>query len=133
MNPESIQTWDGYIAGSKVLNNALKDQGIQGMHLVGASHSPDMWYPYLWMLGGDILKQKNGHPTKGTYWFPEYNSTAGVKALEFLKREVNLGIKPQVNHFLGSRVCRQEVRCDARRILAPWAHSQNNGLTLIKK
>ena len=133
VNPESLQTWDGYIAGSKVLNNALKDQGIQGMHLVGASHSPDMWYPYLWMLGGDILKQKNGHPTKGTYWFPEYNSTAGVKALEFLKRQVNSGIKPQVNHFWGQEFADKKfaVMLEGSCCLA---HSRtSNGLTLIKK
>jgi multiple sugar transport system substrate-binding protein len=101
INPDSLKTWDGYIAGAKQLNNALKGQGIQGMHLVGASHSPDMWYPYLWMLGGEIAKQKDGHPTKGTYWFPAYNSTAGIKALGFLKRQVDAGIRPQINHFWG--------------------------------
>jgi multiple sugar transport system substrate-binding protein len=101
INPDSLKTWDGYIAGAKQLNNALKGQGIQGMHLVGASHSPDMWYPYLWMLGGEIVKQKNSHPTKGTYWFPAYNSTAGIKALGFLKQQVDAGIRPQINHFWG--------------------------------
>jgi multiple sugar transport system substrate-binding protein len=101
INPDSLKTWDGYIAGAKQLNNALKGQGIQGMHLVGASHSPDMWYPYLWMLGGEIVKQKNSHPTKGTYWFPAYNSTAGIKALGFLKQQVGAGIRPQINHFWG--------------------------------
>ena len=101
VNPESLKTWDGYLTGSKALSNALKDQGIQSMHLVGASHSPDMWYPYLWMLGGEILKLKSGHPTKGTYWFPAYNSTQGIKALGFLKQQVDAGIKPQVNHFWG--------------------------------
>jgi multiple sugar transport system substrate-binding protein len=53
-----------------------------------------MWYPYLWMLGGDILEMKDGHPTKGTYWFPAYNSSAGVKALEFIKEQIDAGIKP---------------------------------------
>jgi multiple sugar transport system substrate-binding protein len=101
VNPDSLKTWNGYIAGAKQLNNALRGQGIQGMHLVGASHSPDMWYPYLWMLGGEIAKQKDGHPTKGTYWFPAYNSTAGIKALGFLKRQVDAGIRPQINHFWG--------------------------------
>jgi multiple sugar transport system substrate-binding protein len=46
------------------------------------------------MLGGDIVVQKDGHPTKGTYWFPAYNSSAGVKALEFIKEQVNAGITP---------------------------------------
>jgi multiple sugar transport system substrate-binding protein len=53
------------------------------------------------MLGGDILKLKDGHPTKGSYWFPAYNSSQGVRALEFLKDQVNAGIKPQKNHFWG--------------------------------
>lgn len=101
VDPNSLKTWKGYIADAKPLNDALNKQGIQGMHLVGADHSPDMWYPYLWMLGGEILEQKSGHPTNGTYWFPAYNSTQGVRALEFLKQEVDAGIKPQTNHFWG--------------------------------
>ena len=48
VDPNSLKTWDGYIASAKKLNDALKDKGIQGIHLVGARHSPDMsFYPYL--------------------------------------------------------------------------------------
>jgi multiple sugar transport system substrate-binding protein len=101
VNPESLSTWDGYLEASKKIENSIKGKGIEAMHLVGASHSPDMWYPYLWMQGGEIVKQKIGHPENGTYWFPAYNSTEGVKALEFLKDQVNAGIKPQINHFWG--------------------------------
>ena len=101
VSPDSLRTWNGYIEAAKKLENSTKDKGIQAMHLVGASHSPDMWYPYLWMLGGEIVKQKSGHPEKGTYWFPAYNSTQGVKALEFLRDQVKAGIKPQINHFWG--------------------------------
>jgi multiple sugar transport system substrate-binding protein len=102
VDPNSLQTWDGYITSAKKLNSALRPQGIEGVHLVAAGHSPDMsFYPYLWMLGGDIIKQKDGHPTKGTYWFPAYNSTEGVRALEFIKEQVNAGIKPQKQHFWG--------------------------------
>jgi len=101
VNPESLSTWDGYLEASKKIGNSTKGKGIEAMHLVGASHSPDMWYPYLWMQGGEIVKQKTGHPENGTYWFPAYNSTEGVKALEFLKNQVNAGIKPQINHFWG--------------------------------
>ena len=60
-----------------------------------------MWFPYLWMLGGEIIKQKSGHPTKGTYWFPAYNSSAGVKAMKFIKAQIDAGIKPQKKHFWG--------------------------------
>jgi multiple sugar transport system substrate-binding protein len=103
VDPNSLQTWDGYITSAKKLNAALRPQGIEGVHLVAAGHSPDMsFYPYLWMLGGDIIKQKDGHPTKGTYWFPAYNSTEGVRAMEFIKEQVNAGIKPQ-NNIFGAR------------------------------
>ncbi len=95
VDPNMLKTWDGYIEAARKLNSSLRPQGIEGVHLTGASHSPDLWYPYLWMLGGDIIKQKSGHPTKGTYWFPAYNSSAGVKAMEFIKAQVNAGIKPQ--------------------------------------
>lgn len=101
VNPESLSTWDGYLEASKKVANSTKGKGMEAMHLVGASHSPDMWYPYLWMQGGEIVKQKTGHPENGTYWFPSYNSTEGVRALEFLKEQVNAGIKPQINHFWG--------------------------------
>ena len=68
--------------------------GFQAQTLVGLNYSPNLWYPYLWMLGGDIIVMKSGHPVKGSYWFPAYNSSAGVKALEFIKEQVNSGIKP---------------------------------------
>jgi multiple sugar transport system substrate-binding protein len=72
VNPDSLRTWDGYIASAKKLNAALEPQGLEGVHLNGVDKSPDMWYPYLWMLGGDILTTKNGH------LFLIYNSSAGV-------------------------------------------------------
>jgi len=102
VDPNSMKTWSGYIEGAKKLNTILRPEGIEGVHLVGASHSPDIdFYPYLWMLGGDIIAQKPGHPTKGDYWFPIYNSSKGVRALEFIKAQIDAGIKPQKNHFWG--------------------------------
>jgi multiple sugar transport system substrate-binding protein len=117
VNPESLTTWDGYIASAKRLNAALRPQGIEGVHLVGANHSPDMWYPYLWMLGGDILVEKHGHPTKGNFWFPSYNSSAGIRALEFLKEQVNAGIKPQKNHYWGQEFANRKF---AVMLEGPW-------------
>ena len=101
LNPDELENWNGYISASKKLNQVLQKDGIQGMHLVGASHAPDMWYPYLWMLGGEILEKRDGHPTKQNYWYPTYNSDLGVKALQFLKDQVDAGIKPQMNHYWG--------------------------------
>ena len=78
-----------------MLNETLRPQGIEGCHLVCAPHSPDMWFPYLWMQGGDILEERDGK------FYPVYNSPEGVKALQFLKDQVDAGIEPQTDHFWG--------------------------------
>lgn len=94
VDPNSLKTWDGYIESAKKLNDALKGKGIQAVELVGGPGSPNEWFPFLWMLGGDILENRQGHPTKDRYWFPIYNNTEGVKALEFFKQLVDVGVKP---------------------------------------
>ena len=101
VDPESLKTWDGYISAAVKLNDFFGDRVVQGVHLIGAPHARDLWYPYLWMLGGEILELREGHPTKGAYWFPSYNSSEGVRALEFLKQQVDAGIKPQKEHSWG--------------------------------
>jgi multiple sugar transport system substrate-binding protein len=101
VDPESLKTWDGYISAAARLNDFFGDRITQGVHLVGAPHDPDMWYPYLWMLGGEIMELREGHPTKGPYWFPSYNSSEGVRAMEFLKQQVDAGIEPQKEHHWG--------------------------------
>jgi multiple sugar transport system substrate-binding protein len=100
IEPDSLKTWGGYLNAAKKLNASLPN-GTEPAHLVAASHSPDMWYPYLWMLGGDILEQRSGHPTRGVEWFPAYNSSAGVKALTFIKDQIEAGIKPEKSHYWG--------------------------------
>jgi multiple sugar transport system substrate-binding protein len=107
VDSSSLKTWDGYLAAAKKINNTLLSRGergggeeenstiIQAMHLNGDINSPDVWYPYLWMLGGSVVEMRPGHPTKGFYWFPGYNSSDGVKALEFLKEQIDIGLKPQ--------------------------------------
>jgi multiple sugar transport system substrate-binding protein len=94
VDPNSLKTWDGYIESAIKINSALKGKGIQAVELVGGPGSPNEWFPFLWMLGGDILEYRQGHPTKDRYWFPTYNSTEGVKALEFFKQLVDVGVKP---------------------------------------
>ncbi|HZA48057.1 MAG TPA: extracellular solute-binding protein [Nitrososphaera sp.] len=95
VDPESLKTWDGYISAAVRLNDFFGDRVTQGVHLRNAPHEPDMWYPYLWMLGGEILELREGHPTRGVYWFPSYNSSEGIRAMDFLKRQVDAGIEPQ--------------------------------------
>ncbi len=101
VDPESLKTWDGYISAAVKLKDFFGDRINQGVHLIGAPHDRDIWYPYLWMLGGEILEQRQGHPTKGAYWFPSYNSSEGVRAMEFLKQQVDAGIKAQKEHSWG--------------------------------
>ncbi|HJU84934.1 MAG TPA: extracellular solute-binding protein [Nitrososphaeraceae archaeon] len=100
VDPESLKTWDGYISAAVRLDDFFGDRVIQGVHLLGASHDLDLWYPYLWMLGGEILELREGHPTKGVYWFPSYNSSEGLRAMEFLRRQVDAGIQPQERPYL---------------------------------
>jgi multiple sugar transport system substrate-binding protein len=94
VDPNSLTTWNEYIVSGKRLNDVLKSQNIQG---IGLDCGASMWYPYLWMHGGNIIKMKDGHPTKGSYWFPAFNSSAGVKAMQFLKDQINAGLKPIAN------------------------------------
>lgn len=126
IDPETLKTWEGYIAAAKKLNTVLRPQGIEGVHLTGASHSPDLWYPYLWMLGGDIIKQKSGHPTKGTNWFPAYISSAGVKAMEFIKAQIDAGIKPQKKHLFGDEFANRKF---AVMIEGSWMPNTWSNLT----
>jgi multiple sugar transport system substrate-binding protein len=49
------------------------------------------------MLGGQILEYKEGHPDRGSYWFPAFNGSQGIRALEFLREQVSVGVKPQIN------------------------------------
>jgi multiple sugar transport system substrate-binding protein len=99
VNPDSLKLWDDYIESARKLNEALNSEGIQGIELTGGPGSQNEWYPYLWMLGGSIVESKPGHPTKGSYWFPSYNSSQGEKALEFYKRLVDTGVKPVTLDF----------------------------------
>lgn len=101
VDPQSLMTWKGYIDSAEKLNSVLRPRGFEGIHLTGAGHSPDLWYPYLWMLGGEIVSIKQGHPTKGTYWFPSFNGTEGLRALNFIKEQIDAGILPQKDHFWG--------------------------------
>jgi multiple sugar transport system substrate-binding protein len=96
IDPNSLKTWNGFIASAKKLNELFKHQGIEGLQLdCGGAE----WYPYLWIQGGDILTLKGGHPTTGSYWFPSFNGTEGLKALEFFKDIVDIGTTPQKQNF----------------------------------
>ena len=94
VDPNSLKTWDGYIQSAIKLDSALKQQNISGIELVGGPGSQNEWYPFLWMLGGDIFEYESGHQTKGSYWFPAYNRPEGVKALQFFEQLIEAGVKP---------------------------------------
>jgi len=94
INADNLKTWEGYIESAQKLNQELMPNGVNGTVLFDTYYSQDLWYPYLWMLGGDIVQLKGGHPTKGTYWFPTYNSSDGIQALGFIKDQIDAGVKP---------------------------------------
>jgi multiple sugar transport system substrate-binding protein len=94
IDADDLKTWKGYIGSAQKLNQEFEAAGINGTILFDTYYSQDLWFPYLWMLGGDIVQLRDGHPTKGTYWFPTYNSTEGIQALGFFKDQINAGIKP---------------------------------------
>jgi hypothetical protein len=71
------------------------------------------------MLGGNIIEMKGGHPTKGSCWFPAYNSTEGAMALEFFKRLGSVGFKASNDRFQ-ERFRPEEICHYARRIMAAW-------------
>ena len=64
MHPESLKTWNGYIMSAKKLSEVLRPQGIEGTELICGNNSANMWYPFLWMLGGEIVKVQGGAPNK---------------------------------------------------------------------
>ena len=103
------------------------------MHLTGASHSPDLWYPYLWMLGGDIVERRAGHPTKDIYWFPAYNGSEGVQALQFLEDQVGAGIAPQKNHSWGEEFVNREFAVMIELRAYHYIFNQNSRRSLRKK
>ncbi|HEY9399845.1 MAG TPA: hypothetical protein VIP29_08135 [Nitrososphaeraceae archaeon] len=47
------------------------------------------------------MELKSGHPTKGNYFFPTYNDTEGLKAMDFIKTQIDAGVRPQKEHFWG--------------------------------
>jgi multiple sugar transport system substrate-binding protein len=78
------------------------------------------------MLGGDIVQLREGHPTKGSYWFPAYNSSEGVKAMEFIKAQIDAGIKPQKKHYFGEEFAN---RTFAVMIEGSWMPNTFSNLT----
>jgi multiple sugar transport system substrate-binding protein len=121
VNPESLKTWKGYIDSAQKLNQVFKSAGLNGTVLFDTYYSQDMWFPYLWMLGGDILEPREGHPTKGTYWFPTYNSSEGIRASGYIRDQINAGIKPakppaNVSCSLEPRLCSLDHEFAQRRI-----------------
>jgi multiple sugar transport system substrate-binding protein len=127
VDAKSLTTWQGYIDAAKKLNAVLRPRNIEGVHLTGADHSPDLWYPYLWMLGGDIVSMKQGHPTKGAYWYPTFNGSEGTRALNFIKEQIDAGILPQKKHYWGEEFLDRKfaVMIEALQHHIPITTSQN--------
>ena len=97
VDPTSLKTWDGYIEAAKKLNQNLRPQGIEGIHLVGAGHSPDIeFFPYLWMLGGAIIENR---PQKEHFWGKEFLDKRFAVMIEALQNHVHLNTTEQKKQF----------------------------------
>ena len=72
---------------------------------------------------GDILTLKGGNPTKGSYWFPSFNGTEGLKALEFFKGIINTGITHQNYNFEENFANRKFVICVGGSWIQDPSHS----------
>lgn len=120
VDPEDLSTWEGYIASAQKLGASLEGSGIEGVHLVGAPHSPDMWYPYLWMLGGELLEKR------GDTYYPAFHHEEGIMALEFLRQQVKNGIEPQSQHFWGQEFANKKF---AVMLEGSWLSGKFSGKT----
>jgi multiple sugar transport system substrate-binding protein len=85
------------------------------------------------MLGGEILELRDGHPTKGVHWFPSYNNSAGVRALEFLKQQVDAGIKPQKEHSWGAEFANRSFPVMLEGAWLPREFQNESRLTVEEK
>lgn len=101
VKPEELKTWGGYINAAKKLNEYWRPKGVEGVLLIGDPWAADWWYPYLWMLGGEITRPVKLAGYEGEY--PAYQGAAGVTALQFIVDQVNAGITPLVGHRWGDR------------------------------
>ena len=56
VDPNSLRTWEGYVSSAeKLINSILQGQDVQGIHLVGVGHSPDIAIePFLLVTGKRI-------------------------------------------------------------------------------
>jgi multiple sugar transport system substrate-binding protein len=75
-----------------------------------------------------IVESRPGHPTKGNYWFPGYNDTEGVRALGFIKDQIDAGITPQKEHFWGKEFLDRKfaVMLEALQHHIPPPHTPEN-------
>jgi multiple sugar transport system substrate-binding protein len=80
------------------------------------------------MLGGAIVESRPGHPTRGNYWVPGYNDTEGVRALGFIKDQIDAGITPQKEHFWGKEFLDRKfaVMLEALQHHIPPPHTPEN-------
>lgn len=106
VEPEELTTWGTYIEAAKKLNDYWQPKGVEGVLLIGDPWASDWWFPYLWMLGGEITKpvtlMRDGAVIyEGEY--PAYHGPAGVTALQFIADQVEAGISPLVGHRWGDR------------------------------
>ncbi|KPJ85696.1 MAG: hypothetical protein AMS17_14020 [Spirochaetes bacterium DG_61] len=87
-----IDTWSDFLETAKEFTKNINPASPTeyGTTVFGQKFVtlPMEWYVYLWSFGGELIE--NGRPA--------FNSSAGVKALEFYVRLVNEGVVPPDYH-----------------------------------
>lgn len=101
VEPENLTTWGTYIEACQKLNEYWRPKGVEGCLLIGDPWAADWWFPYLWMLGGEITRPVEMAGYEGEY--PAYHGAAGVAALQFIVDQVEAGLTPLVGHRWGDR------------------------------
>ena len=101
VKPEDLMTWGTYIQAARKLNDYWQPKGVEGVLLIGDYWRVHWWFPYLWMLKGNLTQKVKLPEYEGIY--PAFHGTSGVTALQFIVDQVNAGITPLVGHRWGER------------------------------
>ena len=70
VSADDLKTWNGYVESAQKLNQKFKPNGMNGTILFDTYYSQDLWFPYLWMLGGDIVHSRIGIRLRERIGFP---------------------------------------------------------------
>ena len=97
---------------------------MQVSHLICGIHIYGCWEAI-------YLNKRQGIQRREHTGFQPSIVPAGIKALEFLKQQVNAGIRPQINHFWGEEFADRKfaVMLEGSWLLSAFPHEQWTNLS----